>query len=370
MTGRSAEMASEAAGRVVSVPDSETFSIAAAHRAHDNNFNLIRLFAASQVLIVHCLNHFGVTAPWVSALKILPGVPVFFFISGYLIYKSYHRTRERGKTAFFVNRVLRIYPALVVCVFVSVLSVYLTGYFDRISFDPIHFAAWLLGQTTVVQFYNPDFMREYGAGVLNGALWTISVEVQFYVLVPVLYWLSIRARGVFVAVFAISLLVNLWQRTDVNWELLAVKLLYVSFIPWVYMFLLGFIAASSSRLRDWIQRIDLWVFVGLFVISMVFVGEYSVNASNAINPFSFAMLGAIILKVAYARMRIWPGLARFFSRNDFSYGLYLYHMPLINLMLFTAVVPAVSMVSVVVMSALAAAISWYFVERPALSHKR
>ena len=46
-----------------------------------------------------------------------------------------------------------------------------------------------------VKTKHPDFLRGYGVGVLNGSLWTIPVELQFYALVPLIYWsLSLRAR--------------------------------------------------------------------------------------------------------------------------------------------------------------------------------
>ena len=72
-------------------------------REHHNNFNLIRLIAAAQVLAVHGLNHLGFEGPLVTALRVVPGVPTFFFISGLLICTSYERTRTTGLRAFFTN---------------------------------------------------------------------------------------------------------------------------------------------------------------------------------------------------------------------------------------------------------------------------
>jgi peptidoglycan/LPS O-acetylase OafA/YrhL len=58
----------------------------------------------------------------------------------------------------------------------------------------ISFAGWAAAQLSFLQFYNPDFMRHYGTGVLNGSVWTICVELQFYVPIPLLYWLMHSRR--------------------------------------------------------------------------------------------------------------------------------------------------------------------------------
>ncbi len=49
------------------------------------------------------------------------------------------------------------------------------------------FWAWLAGQVSFLQFFNPEQFRGFGIGVANGALWTITVELQFYVFIPLLY---------------------------------------------------------------------------------------------------------------------------------------------------------------------------------------
>ena len=98
---------------------------------------------------------------------------------------------------------------------------------------------WVLAQATIVQFYNPDFMRTFGAGVLNGVLWTITVELQFYVLAPLLDYLLERKTPILVVFFLVALGTNLYLHHLADGSSIGVKLLYVSFLPWVYMFLLG-----------------------------------------------------------------------------------------------------------------------------------
>ena len=61
----------------------------------------------------------------------------------------------------------------------------------------------------------------------------------------------------------------------------------------------------------------------------------------------------------------------FFDKNDLSYGLYLYHMPVINVLLFLGLFSVTANVFVAVfLSFAAASLSWYLIERPALRHKK
>ncbi len=153
-----------------------------------NNFNIIRLIAALQVAILHTMSHLEVehtSSVMLSISSYFPGVPIFFFVSGFLISKSYENNSLIKEYAS--NRILRIYPALVICTFVAIFSIYLTGYLENRNFSTIEFVLWLVGQISFFQFYNPEFMREFGTGVMNGSLWTISVELQFYLMVPIIY---------------------------------------------------------------------------------------------------------------------------------------------------------------------------------------
>ena len=103
-----------------------------------------------------------------------------------------------------------------------------------------------LAKTTLVQFYNPDFMRAYGDGVLNGSLWTITVELQFYFLVPIIYALfklldSEALNFKLIALIILFLLINriyTYIPAEYHKEI-GYKLFRVSFLPWFYMFLFG-----------------------------------------------------------------------------------------------------------------------------------
>lgn len=335
---------------------------------HQNNFNLIRLAAATQVLIVHVANHIGFDHPLLSVLKLFPGVPIFFFISGYLIYASFNRLTPSGWKTFYLNRVVRIYPALIACTALGFASVRLTGYFTGRGVSPLRIITWLLGQITIVQFYNPPFMRGYGVGVMNGALWTIAVELQFYLLVPVLYLLLHQRRVVWVALLAVSLMANVATKEALDWDSMSWKLFYVSFVPWVYMFLIGFGVSSLPALQQRILRINVWPLLAAFVASMYLVGNVVNNSSNSINPVSVVILSMLLLKLAWAKL---GSFGRIFQTTDISYGLYVYHIPVINLLLYATTWDRTTKVVVsIVVSFVLAALSWFVIEKPALDLKK
>lgn len=78
--------------------------------SRENNFDLIRLISAVQVVVWHSFEHlslsFGFLTNIKNIIKFFPGVPIFFVISGFLIYSSYKRNKSFKK--YLKNRVLRM----------------------------------------------------------------------------------------------------------------------------------------------------------------------------------------------------------------------------------------------------------------------
>jgi peptidoglycan/LPS O-acetylase OafA/YrhL len=335
-----------------------------------NNFNLIRLLAATQVLIVHACNHFGYNSSFINMLKCFPGVPLFFFISGYLIGGTYIKNHANGLYTFFRNRVLRLYPALIICIAISIISVYFTGYFKTTNVTVAHFVAWILGQVSFFQFYNPVFMRNYGVGVLNGSLWTISVEVQFYLLTPFIFYLLAKRKYVVYLLLIISVLTNIYIKIYPDWTSIYMKLITVSFLPWVYMFLLGYFFSYYPRLKTYANRINIWVVMILYIVSMIFIGSYHNNAQNSINPVSVLLLSILILRFSKATLYMPAKIEKFVDEYDLSYGTYIYHMPIINCLLYINLFSLTGNILITIAGAITMAyLSWCFVERSMLKLK-
>jgi peptidoglycan/LPS O-acetylase OafA/YrhL len=331
-----------------------------------NNFDLLRIFAALQVVMIHSALHLGVARPgWWWVVDAFPGVPIFFMISGFLISASYERSTSLASYAR--NRILRIYPGLWCCLLVTILVASLFG-FGFLRWQALE---WLVCQLVGV-IYTPHFLRSFGFGSYNGSLWTIPIELQFYAVLPILYWLTRKAGNrtalygvAWVLFLAIAFGATLFFEPlgEPGDEPLVQKLLRYSFLPHFYLFLTGVLFQRLQVYRyRWIAGKGLyWVAGYLLLIRFV--------------PYTdpgyvvFMLLLAIAaVSVAYTA----PNLAHNILRgNDISYGVYIYHGLLINIFIELGLAGRGIYVGLIACCACTVAyISWIAVERPFLRRKK
>jgi peptidoglycan/LPS O-acetylase OafA/YrhL len=158
-----------------------------------NNFDLVRLLAATQVAMLHSMEHLEVpVGRYELLIAYVPGVPAFFFISGFLISASWERNPDIR--TFFANRFLRIFPGLWAATLLAAATLLVFGSGVDLRGNLPTFGLWFFTQSTIFQAWTPDFLRGYGVGAVNGSLWTIAVELSFYAFIPVLY-LVFRSFG-------------------------------------------------------------------------------------------------------------------------------------------------------------------------------
>lgn len=161
----------------------------------------IDFFRGVAILLV-VLFHFTARLPQ-SALNISEGAPLpvffgwvgvyfFFIISGYCIFMTLERSASVGQ--FLARRFSRIYPAFVA----AVLLLFVFGLVFAVPSVPeANFREVAPGPGDVV--LNLLFLGEIGEWV-DGAFWSIAVEIKLYVLVALMAWF-IPDRGRFGRVF-------------------------------------------------------------------------------------------------------------------------------------------------------------------------
>lgn len=355
-----------------------------------NNFDLIRLFAALQVLIYHLLNHFNLidSIPYLSIiLNQFPGVPIFFFISGFLITASFNKPNTTLKT-FFTNRALRIYPALWVCLFFTIIMLL---FFEEIEFTNPKFYLWVLGQLTFFQHYSPAIFDNWGAGNPNGSLWSIVVELQFYLILPFICMFLNKLGTIKKINFSISLIFLIFYLFNhivhakiVDPEsqfyllnkpdlLFLLRVLSTTIIWNIFYFMVGvFFFYNYKNLKIlFVQKFIIWLPIYLIYICILIVNLNKYISPDADNIYSFIELILLAFLTFSAAFSYTSLSEKLLKHNDISYGIYIYHMPVINTILalnikgtlFKLLISSIIVINLAIFS-------WIFVEKKAIALKK
>lgn len=348
-----------------------------------NNFNLIRLIAALQVLFVHSFEHLKLANNeflhyfFKNFIDYFPGVPIFFTVSGFLIFASFDKNNNNLKKYFF-NRFVRLFPALWVCLLVTIVLLLLayTGETKDILFSNV-FYLWVLEQLTFFQFHTPDLLRFWGVGTPNGSLWTIAVEVQFYFLIPVLYYLFLKGGKfkmiIISIVFSISIVCN-WYFGKFDTESIQYKLAGVWILPYLYCFMFGVIAYLKWECikKCFIGKFIVWLII--YIVYITLFGNFleidltSYFVSSPFHIITNILLSGLTLSAAFTYKQFSNSLIK---ENDISYGIYIYHMLVINYFVQNKYMgDSRLLVIVCFIVVIVAFISWKFIEQPVLNLKQ
>ncbi|USI74329.1 acyltransferase [Sphingomonas morindae] len=297
-------------------------------------------------------------------------VGAFFALSGFLVTGSAIRTQS--VVTFFTNRALRILPALSVEVTLSALilgpaltSFALGHYFS----DPL-FARYFWNIVGHVQFALPGVFGDNPWPVtVNLNLWTLPAELYSY-----LFMLLILASGlirsphwtrIVVTIVAFVALVAAFAYP----ALLPVKANNTHFTEWyiVFMFILG----SAFFLYG--QHVPLHA--GIFVASAL--AFYAMVYFDLLLPLAGIPLTYCVLYVGMQRFAWFDRIVRV----DLSYGTYLYGFPITQTVTWLLLhhVPALhsparlfaaTVLITLVATCAFAALSWHWIEKPALALRR
>lgn len=150
----------------------------------DDAFHVLRICAAAAVIFSHHFHITGTKPPtWLHA-DMVGGVAVmtFFTISGYLVSQSW--ARDPRWIAFAGRRLLRLWPGVAVAVFADVLifgPVFTSLPLWEFWSHPATFEhLWNLNLVDTYVNLPGVFAANPLAGLMNGPLWTIPMELMCY----------------------------------------------------------------------------------------------------------------------------------------------------------------------------------------------
>jgi peptidoglycan/LPS O-acetylase OafA/YrhL len=324
-------------------------------KRENNNFDVVRLIGALSVVFGHSWAVFQINGSQEEPIRRILGVDysgslavyAFFFLSGIYITSSFDRSSNWLR--FVLMRICRIYPALIVCVLITVFVIGPLFSPLKIQAYFADFQTWkyLIMNSTMLRF-EPKltglFENSFNRSV-NASLWSLPLELKCYFFIFILGILGLLKKR------CVSLMVLLGLILIYKFN---PNIVLDSFKPLLFFFLGS--AAYSLRNR---LLIDLRICIAMIVISII---AY----------FSYPRFFVDIFYITFAYSILVAGTSGILKRmklpGDFSYGIYIYGFLVqqITAYFLPEMTVYYSMLITIPMSCILGAISWYFIESPAI----
>jgi peptidoglycan/LPS O-acetylase OafA/YrhL len=340
--------------------------------SRQNNFDFLRILFATLVFIHHLCLLTGSKAfdPLFQFIHPFSSQSVagFFIVSGFLIFMSY----ENSKTLkdYIEKRVRRIVPAYCfVIVFMAIIGIFLSSLsWPQYITSPGLFK-YLLANLTFLNFLHPSLPGVFDKNPLNssvnGSLWTIKIEVMFYVVVPLI---------------AIAL-----RKFD---KLLVISIIYV--LSFAYKEGMSLLADQTGQrfftelglqlpgqLSFFMSGCLIYYYLGVFrdkykyflipSTTIMIINEFTQSRFLPVNFLVPISLATIVISIAL----FTPPLKVFSKYGDFSYGAYIYHYPIIQICISLGIFQVsnyFTFLIILILLMLTSYCSWHFLEKPFL-HK-
>lgn len=331
-----------------------------------NNLDCLRLILASTVALfhLHALSGLSAFAAFDKFLSPHFAVRSFFVISGLLIYRSY--TKSSSFASYLEKRVRRIYPAYFTVVVLAAVALAPLSTFSLLQYFGFGFWKYLGANLLFLNFLVPSLPGVFtlnSSPAVNGALWTLKIEVAFYLFIPVLHYLCSRF-GPKKTVGTVFCLACMWKygfawlastggpgafhSLDRSRNLY--EQLEVQFPAQLVYFTAGILLLLYF---DKLKFHFRWIFcitAVLFFLDHFFAGE---------RLDVFWISGTVFV------FGFWRYFGNFAKYGDFSYGVYIVHWPILQTLVALGVAelnPAIFFLAAVSLIGLTAFLMWHLVE--------
>jgi peptidoglycan/LPS O-acetylase OafA/YrhL len=348
------------------------------HKGLGPGFDLLRIGLAVSVLWYHSFVITGImeqlsnSVLWFYVYSVMP---MFFALSGFLIAGSAERLSLKN---FLINRGLRIVPALAVEIAISALligplftTMAMADYFANPEFW--HYFTNIFGW---IQYTLPGvFLDHHSAGVINQSLWTVPFEVGCYILISLVILFRLSGKPWLILAVAISMLVlpvlfQLAGLVNERGKTPYALLNYALFTRGSLLFPSFLLGAYFYYIRAKLPFSRMLALLCLGIASVIaIVGSHEWKSFYALNLVSVPLQ---VYLTAYIGCCTVPKIP-FYSKGDYSYGIYLYGYPLQQVIF--ALLPSLPHWSLhfalsLALSTAAAVFSWHTIEKPILKMRK
>lgn len=328
----------------------------AAERNHIQNLDMLRLVFASLVTVSHSFPLTGTDEPLFNVVPVATGgsiaVQAFFFISGYLVTKSWFQTPH--VKYFMIARFLRVWPALVCALILTIILAYFASpETDLVTYIKAS-ARYFLNNLNLVDGVAYDIADAYShqaTNSVNGSLWTLPWEIRCYIgliIVALLGFFSSRAIGNILYLHVVVLLV-LGRESDIFSANSEIPLMIFAFCSGAFYFL------NRSEFTP--------VQVGVVFLALAFVAVKYFDEKH----FAVVLTTiSLVLALGFSQKLKLPRL-----KTDLSYGIYVFSFPVQQFLVFSGVENPwlLALITLFIVAGLAY-FSWVLVEKPAINYSK
>lgn len=334
----------------------------------DNNFDLLRLVFAASVLFWHfyVLSRAPAMEMFSQVFSASIAVKGFFVISGYLVMMSCENSASIREYA--EKRLRRIYPAYAAVVLACAVAGAFFTALPPAEYLGAGLLRYLAANLVFLNFLAPNLPGVFVGqpySEVNGALWTLKIEVMFYAFVPLLAWLCARL-GRWRVIATLYLLAAIYS--------IAMEAQYARSGADIWLQLqrqlpgqLGYFLVGTGLyfLRDRLR--GRWLALAAAAMAMYAAMAVSREpvAATLLEPLA---LGILVIGAATAA----PYLGNFARYGDFSYGVYIIHFPVVQALVAIGLFarhPWGAFCASLALVAVLSALSWHLVERPFLRRR-
>ena len=303
------------------------------------------------------------------------GLVLFFVLSGFLLYRAWVRAALAGRPApttstYAVRRLGRIVPAYWLAIIGSALLLYPLAGSPGVRLPPAHLLPLYF---VFAQNFNAQTLLK-----LDPPMWTLAVEATFYLVLPLLGWLAIRAgsaRGRQLVIPALLLVAGVAFNYVLAQHAAAPLRWSKSLLAMLPYFAAGMLAAVLIEARIPSARAArLLLTAGVLLVAVdLFIQLEPFAIVRVIRDLPAALGFAVIVALAGARPPaalewrplVWVGAV--------SYGLYLWHVPVLLVLRANGLLPLSPLGATLVGLPISLLLGWAslrLVERPAMAWSR
>lgn len=316
-------------------------------KIEDNCFTIIRLLCCLIIIYEHCVR--------VGCLEYIDMhfselcVDIFFVLSGFWVSRSYILAKDNKK--YIKKRVIKILPPYYVVLILTVIV------FSFLCENGMQWY-WINNAGGVLKYliFNaiflnflcptlPGILVDSSIPEINGSLWTLKIEVGFYIALPVIMYIikSVRRKNIILGI------------------------IYILSVVWaITMPKIGMPVFLTEQLPYYMRHFTIGMF---FALNMKIAKN--INILHAVAALAFIIAGLKIKMIELMTLPIAIGILLFFIgfrfkvRNitDLSYVMYLIHFPIIQILNITGIITDYMLIIVVISFSIIISLVWIVLYR-------